>query len=113
VLGLGEGDLRIGQDSTGKSDTLRPLVRTEIVSGRSRLSPNAMVTPRGEPVAGVSQSGARPFNQREINRILKVGNCIPCHDRYDDPIYQNMSKSYAFERTLDHRNLRERILNQP
>ena len=112
ALGLGEGDLRIGLDSIGESDTLRPLVRTEIVSGRSRLSPDATVTLHGEPVAGVSQAGARLFNQKEINRILKVGNCIPCHDRYDDPIYQNMSKSYAFEKTLDHRNLRKRILNQ-
>jgi hypothetical protein len=67
---------------------------------------------RGEPLAGVSQPGARPFNQGEINRILKVGNCIPCHNEYDDPIYQDMKKSYLFEKSLNHRNLRKRILNQ-
>ncbi|MCH8156392.1 MAG: hypothetical protein IID18_01340, partial [Nitrospinae bacterium] len=111
-LGLGEGDLRIGRNSTGKNDTLQPLVRTEIIAGRSSLAPDTRVTVRGEPVAGVSQPGARPFNQKEINRILKVGNCIPCHGRYDDPIYQDMRKSYGFANTLRHHNLRKRILSQ-
>ena len=112
VLGFGEGDLRIGRNSTGKNDTLQPLVRTEIIAGRSSLAPDTRVTVRGEPVAGVSQPGARPFNQKEINRILKVGNCIPCHGRYDDPIYQDMRKSYGFANTLRHHNLRKRILSQ-
>ena len=112
ALGLGEGDISIGLKSSGKDDVLLPLVKTEITSGRSQLTPAARVTMRGEPLAGVSQPGARPFNQGEINRILKVGNCIPCHNEYDDPIYQNMKKSYLFEKSLIHRNLRKRILNQ-
>jgi len=112
ALGLGEGDISVGLESSGKEDVLLPLVKTEITAGRSQLTPAARVTMRGEPLAGVSQPGARPFNQKEINRILKVGNCIPCHNEYDDPIYQNMKKSYLFEKSLIHRNLRKRILNQ-
>ena len=112
VLGLGEGDIYIGLNSTGKDDTILPLVRTDIISGRSQLAPKARLTMRGEPLAGISQSGARLFNQEEINRILKVGNCLPCHEQYNDPIYQNMTKSYLFEKTLDHRTLRKRILEQ-
>jgi hypothetical protein len=67
---------------------------------------------RGEPLAGISQPGARLFNQEEINRILKVGNCLPCHEKYNDPIYQDIRKSYLFEKTLDHRTLRASILGQ-
>jgi hypothetical protein len=112
ALGLGEGDIYIGLNSTGKDDTILPLVRTDIISGRSQLAPKARLTMRGEPLAGISQSGARLFNQEEINRILKVGNCLPCHKQYNDPIYQNMTKSYLFEKTLDHRTLRTHILDQ-
>ena len=112
ALGLGEGDISVGVNSSGKDDILLPLVRTEITSGRSQLAPTARATLRGEPLAGVSQPRARPFNQKEISRILRVGNCIPCHDKYDDPIYQNMKKSYLFEKSLIHRNLRKRILDQ-
>ena len=112
ALGLGEGDISIGLNSSGKNDALLPLIRTEIIFGRSQLAPKARVTLRGEPLAGVSQPDARPFNQQEINRILRVGNCLPCHDKNDDPIYQDMQKSYLFEKTLDHRNLRKFILNQ-
>jgi len=112
ALGLGEGDIKIGLNSSGKNDALLPLVRTEIISGRSQLPPRARVNLRGEPLAGVSQPGARTFNQKEITKILKVGNCLPCHEKYNDPIYQDMQKSYLFEKTLDHRNLRTRILKQ-
>ena len=112
VLGLGEGDIYIGLNSSGKDDTVLPLVRTDIISGRSQLAPKARLTMRGEPLAGISQPSARLFNQEEINRILKVGNCLPCHEQYDDPIYQDMGESYLFEKTIDHRNLRTRILSQ-
>ena len=112
ALGLGEGDIQIGLNSTGKDDTIVPLVRTDIISGRSQLAPKARLTMRGEPLAGISQPGARLFNQEEINRILKVGNCLPCHEKYNDPIYQDMRKSYLFEKTLDHRTLRASILGQ-
>ena len=112
VLGLGEGDIYIGLNSSGKDATVLPLVRTDIISGRSQLAPKARLTMRGEPLAGISQPSARLFNQEEINRILKVGNCLPCHEQYDDPIYQDMRKSYLFEKTIDHRNLRTRILSQ-
>ncbi|SVD40790.1 uncharacterized protein METZ01_LOCUS393644, partial [marine metagenome] len=65
ALGLGEGDINIGLNSSGKNDALLPLVRTEIISGRSQLAPKARLTLRGEPLAGVSQTNARLFNQQE------------------------------------------------
>ena len=111
-LGLGEGDVTLNKSSTGKNDALAPLNRSDQVKHKSDHAPDAKVTVRGEPVAGTTQEGARPLNQEEIVRILRVGNCIPCHDRYNDPIYQNIEKSYQFEKKVDHRKLRNRILTK-
>ena len=111
TLGLGEGDLKIGKNSTGKNDFVDPLNRSDIMMKASQFEPQAKVSMRGEPLAGTHQPIARTFNQKEINRILRIGNCIPCHDSYGDPIYQDIKKSYRFERTMDHRSLREKILS--
>ena len=111
TLGLGEGDLIIGANNTGKDDFFAPLNRFDQKIEASAFDPQAKVSIRGEILAGSHQLNARPFNQKEIVKILKVGNCIPCHDQYDDPIYQNINKSYAFERTIEHRQLRDRILS--
>ena len=111
TLGLGAGDLKIGKSFTGKNDFIDPLNRTDQMLNASKFDPQAKVSIRGEPIAGTHQPKARTFNQKEIIRILRVGNCIPCHDRYDDPVYKNINKSYAFARTMDHRQLRKSILN--
>ncbi len=111
ALGLGEGDLKIGKNSTGKNDFVDPLNRSNIILKASQFEPQAKVSMRGESIAGTHQPLARTFNQKEINRILRIGNCIPCHDSYEDPIYQDIQKSYKFERSLDHRRLREKILS--
>ena len=111
TLGLGEGDLKIGKNATGKNDFIDPLNRSDIILKASQFEPQAKVSMRGESIAGTHQPQARTFNQKEINRILRIGNCIPCHDSYEDPIYQDIKKSYKFERSLDHRRLREKILS--
>lgn len=111
TLGLGKGDLIIGANNTGENDYLAPVNRSNLQIKASAFDPQAKVTMRGEILAGSHQPNARPFNQKEIVKILKAGNCIPCHDQYDDPIYQDINKSYAFQRTLEHRQLRDRILN--
>ena len=111
TLGLGKGDLKIGANNTGKNDALVPLNLLDKKTQASVFDPQAKVSIRGEVLAGSHQLKARPFNQKEIIRILRVGNCIPCHDRYGDRIYQDIKKSYAFASTLEHRQLREQILN--
>ena len=111
TLGLGEGDLKIGKNPTGKNDIVVPLNRSDIMRKASQFEPQAKVSMRGESLAGTHQLKARTFNQKEINRILRVGNCIPCHDSYGDPIYQDIKGSYRFAGTLDHRRLREKILS--
>lgn len=112
ALGLGKGDIRPGKNSSGKRDRMEPIVRSDIVKNKSGFAPDAKVNVRGQPLAGISQTGARPFNQREITRILRVGNCIPCHDKYNDKIYRNMKKSYAFEKKPAHRKLIDKLINK-
>ena len=112
TLGLGQGEIRLGENSSGKNDQVEPIVRSDIVKNKSGFAPGAKVNIRGARLAGISQKGARLFNQREITRILRVGNCIPCHDQYNDRIYRNMKKSYAFEKTPAHRKLTDNLLNK-
>ncbi len=112
ALGLGDGDLKIGRTSSGKRDFMAPVILSDRVSGKSKRSPLAKVSPQGLPIAGVSQDEARLFNQREITRILKVGNCLPCHRQDSDRIYRDMNKSYKFEKLVKHRRLRNKILNK-
>ena len=111
TLGLGTGDIKIGKNSTGKNDLIDPLDLTDKIMKTSQFDPQTKVSMRGEPLAGTDQPKSRTFNQEEIIRILRVGNCIPCHDRYNDPVYQDINQSYAFARKMDHRLLREKILN--
>jgi hypothetical protein len=112
TLGMGEGDLYIKKKSTGQYDQFNPLVRTNRVLNKSKFGPRTKVNQRGQAIAGSGQPGARPFNQEEITRILKVGNCIPCHSRYSDKIYRDMEKSYKFSINIKHRRLRDKILKK-
>lgn len=95
TLGLGFGKLSIDPDPSGKKDRMKFTYET----GRSGVNLGfpleVMVTPQGNQVASTSHIGSRPFNQAEINRILKVGNCLACHDGYDDPIFQDIYKAYV------------------
>ncbi len=111
ALGLGSGPLTISRFSSGKNDAIQPTLRTEIVKGNSKQGADAKVTARGRSLAGSHQPGARPLNQKELNRILKVGTCLPCHDSYDDPIYRDVQASYRFARRIEHREMRNKILN--
>jgi hypothetical protein len=112
TLGLGDGDFSLGKNPSGREDRMKAMDHTAEIAQQSDHSPAAKVTMKGKILAGTNQPDARPFNQREINRILKVGNCLPCHNQYNDPIFQNMGNSYKFESTIDHQNLRKRILDQ-
>ena len=112
ALGLGEGDLRIKRNVSGRYDRFNPLVRSNRVLNKSKYGPRTKVTQQGQAIAGAGQPGARPFNQEEITRILKVGNCIPCHSRYSDRIYRDMEKSYQFANNIKHRRLRDKILRK-
>jgi hypothetical protein len=110
ALGLGIGDLYIGKDPTGKEDRMDYLYDSA-KSGYTHDFPLEVIeTPQGIQIASNSHLGARPFNQKELNRIWKVGTCLPCHDKYDDPIYQNIYDSYKRAESAKHKKLVDQFL---
>jgi hypothetical protein len=110
TIGLGSGRLIFGKNISGKSDLIQYLERTPKIDKSIETPPGAKTTIKGFPVAGTSQAKARLFNQKQISRILKVGNCLPCHDKPNDKVYQNINKSYKFAGSNQHRQLRQKIL---
>ncbi len=52
---------------------------------------DAFVTIDGQPLQKRSRPDLRPFNREELVRILRVGQCLPCHKSYDDPAYTSYS----------------------
>lgn len=42
----------------------------------------------GTPLQKGSRKDLRPFNGEELQRILRVGLCLECHENYDDPAYR-------------------------
>ncbi len=81
-LGLGEGNLwlsngkwRFESGLSGRPDLLgldHPL--------------DGLVDIHGTPLVHTSRPWLRPFNGEELERILNVGRCLPCHQRLDDPV---------------------------
>jgi len=45
------------------------------------------VNTRGEILQGTSHKLARGFNAEELKKIVSIAPCLPCHDRYDDPVW--------------------------
>ncbi len=87
-LGLGNGVLYVQK---GKLKTL-PLYDAQ-KSGLGNVPPEQMVTLQGKALQNMSRITARPFNQNEIKRIVRVSFCLTCHERPDDAVYRNFSRS--------------------
>lgn len=54
---------------------------------------DGLVNLAGKPLQAGSKNGVRPFNLKEINRILLVDPCLGCHSSYEDGIYRDFQKS--------------------
>jgi hypothetical protein len=50
---------------------------------------DAFGTLDGKALQHGSRSDLRPFNRQELARILRVGLCLECHQKYDDPAWKN------------------------
>lgn len=50
---------------------------------------DAYVDINGHPLQKSARPDLRPFNKEELARILRVGQCLPCHKDYNDPVYKN------------------------
>ena len=54
---------------------------------------DAYVTLDGKPLQHSSRSTLRPFDKGELSSILRVGLCVGCHNRYDDPVWQSYTST--------------------
>ncbi len=52
---------------------------------------DAFVTIDGKQLQKGSRPDLRPFNKDELAKILRVGLCIECHERYDDKAWHGYS----------------------
>ncbi len=50
---------------------------------------DAFVDVNGTALVYRSRPGLRPFTKGEIETVLRVGLCVDCHNRYDDPVIKN------------------------
>ncbi len=86
ALGLGEGRL-------ARADGLKELEAQPVYdskgSGLKISYPiDSVVDANGTIRQGTSHKLARGFNAEEIKRIVSIGPCLACHDRYDDPVWE-------------------------
>ncbi len=62
-------------------------------------SPNhpldAFVDIDGNALVHTSRKDLRPFNKKEIDRILYVGICLTCHRDFKDPVMKNWRPGHA------------------
>ncbi len=92
TLGIGQGLFKAGE--RWGENTFVPLLKPDI--NPLGFAWESLIDPKGQPLASSTHVGARPFSAEELKRILKVAPCLPCHGRYDDPIWANPAD--AFER---------------
>jgi len=90
VLGLGQGALKV----TSEKLIFEPLYDARKSGLKTDFALDAFVTAEGAPLQMASREQSRPFNREELKRITTVALCLPCHDQYDDAIYQNFHLSW-------------------
>jgi hypothetical protein len=86
ALGLGQGRMIL----PGSKNELRmePVYDSRGSGLKIPFPLEAVVDAKGTILQGTSHPLARGFNQEEIKRILGIARCLPCHDRYDDPVWE-------------------------
>ncbi|OPL10583.1 MAG: hypothetical protein AVO38_05065 [delta proteobacterium ML8_D] len=85
ALGLGQGNLSfVSNRWSFKSSLSGPSTSLDI--GQPL---DAFVDIEGRPLVLTSRTGLRPFNSNELDKILYVGLCLPCHSDFDDPVMRN------------------------
>jgi hypothetical protein len=83
TLGLGEGTV-VKKDGRWRFFPIDQGVET--LKGRT-VGFDTFVTIDGKQLQNGSRENLRPFNGEELKRILRVGLCLKCHTKYNDPAY--------------------------
>jgi hypothetical protein len=95
TVGLGEGTVSVDEKGNWSFTTLDQGVDT--LEGQT-VPFDAFVNIEGEALQHGSRPDLRPFNKEELQRILRVGLCVGCHDRYEDPIWKEYSDKSSCSR---------------
>jgi len=86
ALGLGDGVLT-WDPATGVPQ-VEPVYDSKGSGLQISFPMEAVVNEKGKILQGTSHKLSRGFNAEEIRRILGIARCLPCHDRYDDPVWE-------------------------
>lgn len=108
ALGIGQGMFQAG--TTWAENSFTPLLNPEV--NPLGFAWESLSDARGAPLASTTHPGARPFNEDELKRILRVAPCLPCHGRYDDPIWTDPADAFAKARLPDHQRKVARFLKE-
>ncbi len=98
TVGLGEGTVSVDDNGVWSFVGLDQGVDT--VAGKT-VPFDAFVTIDGEALQHGSRPDLRPFNKKELQRILNVGRCVSCHNSYQDPIWKDYSREMECRRLKD------------
>jgi hypothetical protein len=59
-----------------------------------------IVDENGRQLQASSHYGARPFNRKEMDRIMRVNVCLSCHDsQRDEKIWKKVTDITGFAKT--------------
>lgn len=97
TVGLGEGTI-VNRD--GKL-FFQGVDKGVLTSAGQTVGFDNYVDIAGKALQNSSRPELRPFNREELRSILKIGNCVRCHNRYDDVVWQNYSAETKCSREID------------
>ena len=87
-MGLGYGNISFTNGIWGFSPATSK--DPKIFGQNQRL--DAFVDKNGRMLVHASRSELRPFKKSELDRIIQVGLCLPCHKGSEDPVMKNWVK---------------------
>ena len=85
ALGLGDGRMKYDR-KTGRIE-LQSIYDSKASGLSMRYPIDAVIDGQGAILQGTSHELSRGFNKEELERMIAIGPCLACHDRYDDPVW--------------------------
>jgi hypothetical protein len=95
TVGLGEGTVSVDEQGVWSFTPLDQGVET--LDGKT-VPFDAFVDIDGRALQHGSRPDLRPFDKDELQRILRVGLCVSCHDEYEDPMWKDYTQETTCSR---------------
>ncbi|MBI5571821.1 MAG: hypothetical protein HY914_17900 [Desulfomonile tiedjei] len=86
ALGLGDG--RLTREAGSNKLHVEPIYDSASSGLNIPYPIDAVVDTEGTILQGTSHKLSRGFNREELAKIVGIAPCLPCHDRYTDPVWQ-------------------------